>query len=147
LNHDPEKWGADVEEFNPDRFADYPLVSSDYANAADYTTRDHHAFGGGRRICPGIHLAERNLFLEMSKMLWAFKFESPVDPETGKPYPVNIDLDNFTTGNVQRVFEFPLKITPRSTKRVQTIDRERAEAVRDVFSKFPETSKPPEFPA
>ena len=110
LNHDPDKWGEDVDEFNPDRYKNYPLVSSEYANAADYTHRDHHAFGGGRRICPGIHLAERNLFIEMAKLLWAFEFSSPIDAVTGKPKPVDVSLKAFTRGNVMRPFEYSLNI-------------------------------------
>lgn len=34
--------------------------------------RLHFTFGAGRRVCPGFHLAERNLFIAISRILWAF---------------------------------------------------------------------------
>ena len=34
-----------------------------------------------RRICPGIHVAERELWLAISRLLWSFKIESvPGEP-------------------------------------------------------------------
>jgi cytochrome P450 len=45
LNMDPEKWGPDVEEFNPDRYKDYPLLAPEYAASSDWSSRDHHAYG------------------------------------------------------------------------------------------------------
>jgi cytochrome P450 len=74
--------------FDPDRFAGCTAPASTYAASGDYAARDHYGYGAGRRLCPGIHLAERNLFVGMAKLLWAFEF-SPgrdpidVDPETG----------------------------------------------------------------
>jgi cytochrome P450 len=45
LSMDEEKWGPDVGEFKPERFAEYPLLAAEYANASDPEQRDHHAFG------------------------------------------------------------------------------------------------------
>src|ERR1700733_6302398 len=48
----------------------FPMLSLQLPNAfTDSGT------GAGRRLCPGIHLAERNLFIAMAKLLWAFSFE------------------------------------------------------------------------
>lgn len=30
------------------------------------------SYGAGRRVCPGVHLAERSLFLNISRILWSF---------------------------------------------------------------------------
>ena len=67
--------------------------------------RDHWAFGAGwvfnswldtlsadifqisRRICPGIHVAERELWLAVSRLLWAFDIRSlPDEPISLKEY-------------------------------------------------------------
>ncbi|KAK7703706.1 hypothetical protein SLS57_010813 [Botryosphaeria dothidea] len=47
-------------------------VSLQSANLPDPTKRDHFAFGAGRRICPGLHIAERSLALAIMRILWAF---------------------------------------------------------------------------
>jgi cytochrome P450 len=41
-------------------------------NAKDVTKRDHFAFGAGRRICPGYHVAERSFVTTLMRMLWCF---------------------------------------------------------------------------
>jgi Cytochrome P450 len=57
-------------------------------NASEVTTRDHFAFGAGRHVCPGYHIAERSLAVAIMRLLWAFKIEampgteSPLDPLT-----------------------------------------------------------------
>ncbi|KAJ5425755.1 cytochrome P450 [Penicillium sp. CMV-2018d] len=48
--------------FDPMRYEGYTKLAADYANAPDAATRDHYTYGIGRRICPGIHLADRNMF-------------------------------------------------------------------------------------
>lgn len=49
--------------------------------------RDHWVFGIGRRVCPGIMVAERELFLVISRMLWAFDMgEIPGEPVDLKEY-------------------------------------------------------------
>lgn len=75
--------------FDPDRYAGRTAPAPTYAASKDYESRDHYGYGAGRRLCPGIHLAERNLFVGMAKLLWAFEFSEKaddaidVDPKTG----------------------------------------------------------------
>ncbi|EFX05735.1 cytochrome p450 monooxygenase [Grosmannia clavigera kw1407] len=45
--------------------------------------RDHYGYGAGRRICPGMHLAERVQWRAIAKILWAFDIVMPIDPVTG----------------------------------------------------------------
>ncbi|KAF9731672.1 hypothetical protein PMIN06_007731 [Paraphaeosphaeria minitans] len=76
--------------FDPDRYAGRTAPAPTYAASKDYEARDHYGYGAGRRLCPGIHLAERNLFVGMAKLLWAFEFSEEagadavdIDPQTG----------------------------------------------------------------
>lgn len=50
--------------------------------------RPHLSFSTGRRVCVGIHLAERNLFMAVSMLLACFKFErisnEKIDTDTAR---------------------------------------------------------------
>lgn len=78
----------EAEHFWPDRFKEHEALAPTYASG-DWEKRDHYGYGAGRRICPGIHLAERNLFIGVAKLLWAFEFHEPpnsssdISPITG----------------------------------------------------------------
>ncbi|KAJ1307503.1 hypothetical protein OPQ81_001602 [Rhizoctonia solani] len=43
----------------------------------DPLKRDHFSFGAGRRSCPGIQVAEQDIFIALSRLLWAFEFSAP----------------------------------------------------------------------
>ena len=45
---DPRRY-KNPEEFCPERFASFPLSSSEYINRSDSIVRDHFTFGAGRR--------------------------------------------------------------------------------------------------
>ncbi|CAG7969918.1 unnamed protein product [Penicillium salamii] len=110
--------------FNPDRYLDDYQSFGDAAANPDPSKRDVFTFGAGRRICPGIHVAERSLFLSMSRILWAFKIE----PEIDGGNPILPDPDRLTQGFVCMPEEFPARITPRSTQRADMVTREWREA-------------------
>jgi cytochrome P450 len=74
INMDPERH-PNPRRFDPDRYASDLQSLADSAANPDYSKRDHFTFGAGRRICSGMHVAERSLFLGIARMLWAFKFE------------------------------------------------------------------------
>jgi len=63
----------------PDRYLNDPLSSAASSNLADPYERDHWMFGAGRRICPGMWVAEREIWLTISRMLWAFDMEAIPD--------------------------------------------------------------------
>lgn len=72
----------------PERYLNHPLSAAAYLNAADPLDRDHFSYGAGRRVCPGVHLAEKSLFLNIARVLWGFdlgkkKRKSKVE-ESGK---------------------------------------------------------------
>lgn len=105
--------------FDPTRYATCHLTAAEAALASDYTQRDHYLFGAGRRVCQGMHIAERSLFLAISRLLWAFDFEMAVDEEGKKIVP---DADELQEGVFVQPKRFPARVAVRS--------EERAEAVR-----------------
>lgn len=120
IHMDPKRYPS-PRQFNPDRFAGDSQSSAEAANNPDVSKRDHFAFGSGRRICPGMHVAERSLFLGMTRLLWAFDFLPKLDAE-GKE--MVIDTEELTQGFVVRPVEFPALIRPRSKARAEIVERE-----------------------
>lgn len=87
MHHDAARY-ANSDKFDPSRFRGQTELASVYANAGDPEKRDHFGYGAGRRICPGIHLAERALFLAMASILWAFTIRPKMD-EAGKSVAID----------------------------------------------------------
>lgn len=83
LHHDPKRH-AHPDIFDPERYAGRTLLAPEYVSCADPEQRDHYGYGSGRRICPGIHLAERNLFLAIAKLLWAFRMAEKETTEVSR---------------------------------------------------------------
>lgn len=76
----------------------------------------HYGYGAGRRLCPGIHLAERSMWRITAKLLWAFEFsELPDHP---------LDVNAYTSANLVRPLEYKVKVTPRSAEHLAVIKRE-----------------------
>jgi len=84
----------------------------------------------GRRTCLGVQVAEQDIFLALSKLLWAFEFTAP--PGTY----VNTEQRAWFGEDVRRPKEFPVVITPRSERRTATIEREMETARQNVFSLY-----------
>lgn len=135
LHHDENKF-PNHDTFDPDHYkGQMDLAPTLFANG-DELARDHYGYGTGRRICPGIHLAERNLFIGIAKILWAFDI-APGEDESGNVIEPNIDpATAYTTGFLSVAKPYPLKIKPRSEARRQTIIREFQEAASNVFSQY-----------
>ncbi|EXJ68791.1 uncharacterized protein A1O5_07722 [Cladophialophora psammophila CBS 110553] len=135
LHHDETKF-PNHDIFDPDHYAGRTLLASEYAASADYESRDHYAYGAGRRLCPGIHLAERNLFQAISKLLWAFNFERGEDEAGGPVEPDTDPITGYSEGFLVCAKHFPCKITVRSEMRRETIMREFQRAQEEVFHKY-----------
>lgn len=82
IHQDAEKY-KDADSFEPARYLNYPHSAADAVNLGDPKERDHFAYGAGRRVCAGIHVAEVNLFIAISNLLWGFDIKKPVD-KSGK---------------------------------------------------------------
>ncbi|KAK3686112.1 cytochrome P450 [Podospora appendiculata] len=108
LHTDPVRY-PNPRTFDPSRYASDFQSSSDAARAADVTQRDHFGFGTGRRICQGMHIADRSMFLAIAR--------APYGRE------ITPDPDDLTSGLVVEPRPFPLKITPRSELRAALVRR------------------------
>ncbi|KAL4746287.1 hypothetical protein BDW72DRAFT_207473 [Aspergillus terricola var. indicus] len=129
IHHDASRYPS-PETFDPSRFEGQTAPAPVYANAADPDTRDHFAYGAGRRICPGIHLAERALFVAVAKMLWAFDFE-PKDGQKVNVDPATAYRDGFL--NQCRPFEVVVRVRSEERRRVLMAEAAVAE---EVFKKY-----------
>ena len=65
------------------------------AHSNDVNERGQYTFGAGRRMCPGMHVAENTLLLAITRILWAFEISRPVDHQGEEIY---IDPDAVTQG-------------------------------------------------
>ncbi|KAI9263718.1 cytochrome P450 [Sporodiniella umbellata] len=77
----------DPDVFKPERFIGRTEKMSDSSNANN-AERDHFAFGWGRRKCPGIYLAELELFNFYVRFFSKYTVEPELD-SNGKPKILN----------------------------------------------------------
>ncbi|KAG6811122.1 hypothetical protein H0H92_008855 [Tricholoma furcatifolium] len=104
LHHNEERY-QDPYTFNPDRYLGDTLSCGESAKLSNVMERDHWTFGAGRRICPGLPAAERELWLAISRLLWAFTFHSlPDEP---------ISLEEYEGLSGRSPLPFRLKMIPR----------------------------------
>ncbi|KAF9456424.1 cytochrome P450 [Collybia nuda] len=113
MHHDPQRH-PDPQTFNPDRYINDSTLSSESANLANAYERDHWMFGVGRRICPGMWVAEREVWLAISRMLWAFTMEQiPEEP---------IDLKEYDGLSGRSPVPFRIKMIPRDNKVAKVLE-------------------------
>ncbi|TVY17605.1 Cytochrome P450 monooxygenase yanC [Lachnellula arida] len=127
LNMDPKR-NPNPRVFDPTRFENDFQGEKESATNKDENQRQNWIFGSGRRLCQGMHIAERSLFMGMARMLWAFNFERPTD-ENGVPIPV--DIDSFVGGIAVQPEDFEVNIIPRS--------KEKADIIRNAWKDCEET--------
>jgi cytochrome P450 len=137
MHMDPQTW-SNPSEFIPERYSAHTSLAPEYVASGDWEKRDHYGYGAGRRICPGIHLAERNMFLSIAKLLWAFNFEEDVGVD-GKPLMNDSDpVTGYHQGFLYCAKPYGCKPVVRSERIRETIVREFEEAEQNVFSQFAE---------
>ena len=128
IHMDPER-SPSPRLFNPDRFADDPRTLYESATG-EAQKRDNYVFGAGRRLCQGIHIAERSLFLGISRLVWAFEFSPALDATTGTP--VKYDGDDLVGGITVEPRPYACTVKPRSELKADLI-REAVRADADAF--------------
>lgn len=114
---------ANPRDFDPARYSDDFQTAAEAAANPNPSKRDQFVFGAGRRICQGIHIAERSLFLGIARLLWAFNFDYAIDDTGQKIVP---DIDDLTEGLFALPKPFRVCITPRSERRAEIIRSEWA---------------------
>ncbi|KAJ8657340.1 hypothetical protein O0I10_006893 [Lichtheimia ornata] len=77
---------ANPEEFIPERFLNNLKPMSASANSG-IENRDQYNFGWGRRICPGIYLAENEMFCALTRLFAKAIIEPKVDADGKRVYP------------------------------------------------------------
>ncbi|RYC56736.1 hypothetical protein CHU98_g9465 [Xylaria longipes] len=104
--------------FNPERFLSDTQSAAEAARNPNPKARDHFVFGSGRRICLGMHIAERSLFIAIARMMWAFEFHPEKDSQGNDVLP---DGETLTEGLSVRPQRFKAQIVPRDADRAQMI--------------------------
>lgn len=112
LHNDPEKF-PNPRKFDPMRYIHDTQTSAEAVANADVSKRDHFVFGAGRRACQGMHIADRSMFLAMSRLLWAFDFKRAIDPATKQE--IIPDDRELTEGIFAIPKPFPAEIVPRNS--------------------------------
>ncbi|KAI8956210.1 cytochrome P450 [Xylaria longipes] len=112
VHNDPTRH-PDRRRFEPLRYIDDHQTSVDAANNPDATKRDHFVFGAGRRRCQGMHIADRSIFLAISRLLWAFDFKRAVDSQTNEEKIP--DMDDLADRIMSLPNPFPADIVPRNS--------------------------------
>ncbi|KAL1885839.1 hypothetical protein Plec18167_001335 [Paecilomyces lecythidis] len=124
IHMDPNRYPS-PRSFDPERYKDDHQSFADAAANPDPMKRDAFTFGAGRRICQGMHVAERSMFLGMSRILWGFNIMPTLDE---KGQPILPDPDRLTQGFVCMPEPYPATITPRSKHHAEIIAKEWTEA-------------------
>jgi hypothetical protein len=116
IHRDPARY-ADPASFKPERFLGDDTSSAESVNSIDVSRRDHFGFGAGRRVCPGMNVADRSMLLGIARIFWAFD----IAPKEGCALP---QQDNFEQGFVAIPKRFSVRITPRSEGKREIVTRE-----------------------
>ena len=125
ISRDPSRY-KNPRVYDPLRFLGDNTTAAESAMSPDVTKRDHFTFGTGRRICPGMHVADRTLFLSVSSLLWGFNISKAKRKSTGADgkevwEEETPDQDVVAEGLVAKPLPFRAEITPRSEKHAQAI--------------------------
>jgi cytochrome P450 len=90
------------------------LTCAESAKLSNVMDRDHWTFGAGRRICPGVVVAERELWLAISRILWTFTVHSlPLEP---------ISLEEYEGMSGRTPLPFKVRFVPRHAQAAAVID-------------------------
>jgi cytochrome P450 len=116
IHRDPTLW-ENPDDFEPARYLNRQLAAADYMKVADPRERDHFTYGAGRRACPGVHVAERSLYINISRVLWGFNISKKKSPEGISIEPTQAMVRGFMS--VPEPFE--CDITPRSERHAMII--------------------------
>jgi hypothetical protein len=72
-----------------------------------------------------MHIADRSIFLAISRLLWAFDFRRAVDEKTGEE--IIPDMYDMADGIMMMPRHFPANIRPRSASKAACVKQEWAQ--------------------
>ena len=124
IHRDPERY-TDAERFLPERYLGDDTTAAESFAHPDVSKRDHFSFGSGRRVCPGMHLADRSIFLVIARTLWAFDIKLKIGDDGIPRLP---QQDQFVQGMAVHPKKFEVNITPRNERRAELVTRMWEEA-------------------
>ncbi|KAJ7805424.1 cytochrome P450 [Mycena olivaceomarginata] len=127
--HDPALFD-NPEDFIPERYLLSENGTKPGVDGSDL--KPTFFFGFGRRICPGMYLAQNSINLNAMNLLWAFDFKPDIDMN-GDPIPA--DIFAYRKGIATAPLPFKCRITPRTAAKARIIENEFLETA-DTFSKF-----------
>lgn len=108
VHHDPIRF-PDPHAFKPERHLDYVTQeTSGKKFSQTVEDRPHLSFSTGRRVCVGIHLAERNLYMAVSMLLACFKVE-----RVGKEDLVDVNTPRDVRAPSWAPCHYQVKLVPR----------------------------------
>jgi hypothetical protein len=110
IQRDPEIY-PEPESFRPDRWLEPSFPTFREPLTKYPSIQNFSVFGFGRRVCPGMHIAERSLFIQVATIAWACTMSPKMD-ESGKP--IAIPWFDFTEGINIQPKTFPFDLKPRS---------------------------------
>lgn len=116
IDLDEDVYEQDALDFRPSRWLenpDLPLAS----------------FGYGRRVCTGQHMAMNSLFINVTRVLWAFDIEHAADA-SGKR--IEVDPLAYSQGFNSGPLPFQACFVPRSEGRRAVVESQWASAEKDI---------------
>ncbi len=130
MQHDSAHY-TNPSEFSPERFEESKGKSAfESSIEADAMGRDHYVFGWGRRICPGMHLAEASMLLLVSRILWGFHLSTAKDKD-GRDIKVTADPEKaYTHSAFANPKAFPMSLSLRCKERGEVIRKSYQDALK-----------------
>lgn len=125
LSHD-EVMYHEPTKFRPERY----LAKATDVKRQDKDSRiqpfgpERFIWGAGRRICPGIYIADNGLFIALAKILWAFEIRPALD-ERGEQVAIDTSEESYEEGRISIPKPFQLRFVSRGKVYEDIVIRER----------------------
>ncbi|KAK3069917.1 hypothetical protein LTR53_011379 [Teratosphaeriaceae sp. CCFEE 6253] len=119
IHREAERY-PDPDNFRPDRWLEpswptYKEPLTTYPNLQNFS-----AFGFGRRICPGQHIAERSLYILIARIAWCCDITQQIDASGQRIVPPSYD---YVAGFNTHPKPFPFELKARQD-RMQVLERQ-----------------------